>query len=95
MFDDKIMDMKFRDVLDTYGAIFNYDCGFCYGIAEYDTLDELFQEYDIEHDYPEAFVVENLVSNEIFDAYEDEVLNYDKLERIMSNLGITKKREMR
>jgi len=90
---EDILDLTLREVLDTYGAIYNPECGYYYGIACFDDIDELYYEYDIDETYPEAFEVENLIRDEVIVAFDEELIDLDKLKRIMHNLDIPKKAE--
>ena len=87
------LDMTLRDILDEYCAIYNLECGYYYGISKFDTIEELFNEYDVENEYPEAFEVDNIVNHEVLDSMCEELLSYDRLVKIMKNLGISKKTE--
>jgi len=88
----ELLDMKLGEVLERYVQIYNAECGYLYGIADLDDIDRLYSEYNIEDEYPEAFMPENLIHHEL-DIYSEDarVMPYEKLERIMKNLGITKK----
>ena len=85
-----LLDMSLREVLEKYCMVDNLECGYVYGVAEYDLVEDLYNEYDIES-YAEAFSVDGLISDEVIVSYDDEVLGRDKLERILKNLGIQKK----
>lgn len=88
---EDLMDMTLREVLDSYGAIYNPECGYYYGIASFEDIDELYYEYDIDEVYPEAFEVENLIRDEIIVAFDEELISFNRLEKIMKNLDIPKK----
>lgn len=88
---EDLMDMTLREVLDSYGAIYNPECGYYYGIASFEDIDELYHEYDIDEVYPEAFEVENLIRDEIIVAFDEELISFNRLEKIMKNLDIPKK----
>ena len=88
----ELLNMKLSEVLEKYVQIQNVECGYLYGITELDDVDRLYSEYNIEDDYPEAFMPEELIHPELGIYSEDaEVMTYEKLERIMENLGVTKK----
>ena len=89
---EDILDMTVRELLDKYCAIYNLECGYYYGITDFDTVEELFHEYNIDEEYPEAFNVELVINDELMDTF-DEVLTYERLVKIMDNLGITPKTE--
>ena len=88
-----IMDCTLRELLDHYCAIYNPECGYYYGIASFDDVDEIFGAYNIE-EYPEGFDVENLINDEILVSFDEELLSYERLERIMRNLDISKKEKI-
>ena len=88
----ELLDMPLSEVLEKYAQIYNAECGYLYGIAELDDVDRLYSEYNIDKEYPEAFMPEDLIHHELNIYSEDaEVMSYEKLEVIMKNLGITKK----
>lgn len=87
---EEILDMSLRDILDKYCAVYNLECGYYYGVSEFDSVDELFEKYNIEEEYPEAFYIEPIVNQEILDNF-DELLSYEKMVKIMDNLGINLK----
>ena len=86
-----LLDMKLKDVLEEYCCIYNLECGYYYGFARYDEVDELYNEYDIES-YSEAFGVETLINEELLVSYDEEILSAEKLVKILDNLGIKKKK---
>ena len=88
----ELLDMKLGEVLERYVQIYNGECGYLYGIADLDDVDRLYSEYNIEEEYPESFMPEDLIHHEL-DIYSEDarVMPYEKLEKIMKNLGITKK----
>ena len=88
----ELLNMKLGEVLEKYAQIYNAECSYLYGIADLDDVDRLYSEYNIDKDYPEAFMPEDLIHHELNIYSEDaEVMSYEKLETIMKNLGITKK----
>ena len=60
-----LMDMTLGDLLDTYGLLYNLECGYYYGICSYDLCDRMFEEYDMDT-YKEAVVVDPLIVMEVF-----------------------------
>lgn len=88
---EDLLDLTLREILENYVAINNLECGFYYGIADNDLIEEIYQEYNIEDEYPEAFDVENLINDELIVSYQEPLLTKPKLEKIMKNLGISKK----
>ena len=88
---DDILDLPLRTILESYSAVQNLECGGYYGVCSDDLLTELFQKYNIDEEYPEAFSVENLVYDELLVSYDEELLDGDKLVMIRDNLGISKK----
>lgn len=88
----ELLNLPLGEVLEKYAQIYNAECGYLYGIADLDDVDRLYSEYNIDEDYPEAFMPEDLIHHELNIYSEDaEVMPYEKLEVIMKNLGITKK----
>ena len=88
---EDLLDLTLREILEKYVAIRNLECCYFYGVAPVELIEKLFKEYNINEDYPEAFNVENIVDDELIVSYDEELLTYEKLERIMCNLGISKK----
>ena len=88
---EDLLDLTLREVLENYSAVQNLECGFFYGICKDTLLEDLFQKYNIEKDYPEAFNADTIINSELLVSYQDPLLTRDKLERIMDNLGITRK----
>ena len=88
-----LMDLTLREVLDKYVVLHNLECGGYYGLADGDEVEKLFENYNIEEDYPEAFHVESVIQDEVLVDYGEELVDYPKMERIMFNLGISKKEE--
>ncbi len=86
-----LLDLTLREILENYVAVFNPECCFYYGIFKVEDIDKIFKEYNIEKDYPEAFEVENLISDELIIDFNEEIKDYNKLLKIMDNLGISKK----
>ena len=86
-----LLDYTLRDLLESYCAIYNPECGYYYGIASFDDVDEIFGAYNVS-EYSEGFDVENLINDEILVSFDEELLSYERLERIMSNLDISKKK---
>ena len=88
----ELLNITLGELLERYVQIFNAECGYLYGIAELDDVNQLYYEYNIDKEYPEAFTMENLIPNELNIYSKDaEVMPYEKLENIMENLGISKK----
>ena len=88
----ELLNMKLMDILEKYVQIYNAECGYLYGIADLDDVDRLYSEYNIDKEYPEAFMPEDLIHHELDIYSEDgEVMPYAKLETIMKNLGVAKK----
>jgi len=88
----ELLNMKLIEVLEKYVQIHNLECGYLYGVADRDDVDRLYSEYNIKEDYPEAFMPDELICDELDIYSEDaEVMSYEKLEVLMKNLGIRKK----
>lgn len=88
---EDLMDLTLREILEKYVVLHNLECGYYYGFAEAETVEKLFKNYNIEEDYPEAFNVESVIQDEVLTDYGEEIIDYQKMEKIMQNLGITKK----
>ena len=87
---EELLDLTLREILENYCIVRNLECCFIYGVFKNEDIDRIFNEYNIEKDYPEAFNVENLIHDEVVLNYED-IKDYDALLRIMDNLGKKKK----
>lgn len=88
---EDLLDLTLREVLENYVTVRNLECGYFYGVFKNEDIEQIFQEFNIEEDYPEAFNVENLVDDELIVDYQEPVKDYNSLLRIMDNLGISKK----
>ena len=86
---DDLMDMTLREVLDNYCTFFNLECGYYYGIASYDLADRMYEEFNVDEEYPEAMSVESLIDEDLL--FREELIDWDKVVRIMNNLGVSKK----
>ena len=89
-----LMEMTLKEVLDKFCAVMSPECGYYYGIFKYEDVEEIYNEYNIDEEYPEAFYPEPLINEELMDC-ENPVGDYAKLERIMDNLGINKKTKLK
>ena len=85
-----LMDLTLREILENYVAVFNPECCYYYGIFRVEDIDRIFKEFNINKDYPEAFQVESLISDELIVDYDSEIRDYNVLLKIMENLGISK-----
>ena len=90
---EDLLDLPLRQVLKDYVCVYNLECGGYYGIFSDKDIEKIFDEYNINEDYPEAFAVEELINEELLFGFEEPVRDYDTLLRIMDNLGISKKTE--
>lgn len=81
--------MTVREVLDEYCVLFSPECCYIYGVTSWDNANKMYEEYNIEEEYPESMCPENLVNDEIWD--HDEIIDMKKIGRIMENLGISRK----
>lgn len=84
-----LLDLTVREVLDEHCVLFSPECCYTYGVTTYDKAEAMYNEYNVEEEYPESMSVEPLISHEIWD--HDELIDEDKIKRIMDNLGISKK----
>ena len=87
----ELLDMTLREVLDNYSAVMSLECCYYYGIFKDRDIEKVYEKYNIDEEYPEAFAPEPLISDEVLYDCSDDVGDYEKLERIMCNLGISKK----
>ena len=87
----ELLDLTLREILENYVVLANLECGGYYGVAPIPIVEKMYNEYNIEEEYPEAMSAMNLVDDEIIVSYDEEILTYDKLEKIMKNLGVNKK----
>lgn len=88
---DDLLDLTLREILENYVSIQSLECGYFYGITTVENAERIFEEYGVQETYAEAFFVDNLVSDELLIDGNKEILDYDKLVQIMSNLGVDKK----
>ena len=88
---EDLLDLPLREVLEKYCIAMNLECGYSYGVFKTDDIEQLFQEFNIEEDYPEAFSVRELIDEETILTYQEPIKDYNKLLTIMDNLGISKK----
>lgn len=90
---EELMDKTLREVLEDYSLIWNYECGFIYGIIPNDILEEVVNKYDKE-EYEESFVIEPIISIELLTDPEEELISMKKAEKIMKGLGIKPKKSL-
>ena len=87
---DDLLEMKFGEVLEKYGVLWNYECAYPYGICSNELVERMYDEYNVD-EYWEAMTVEMIINSEL--CFCDELITWEKIERIMDNLGISKKNE--
>lgn len=87
---EDVMDLTLGEILNKYGVLLNPECDFVYGFVKYDDVEKLYDEYDVDT-YKEAVEVDTFVPSYILTDCREEFLNYEDLEKIMSNLDIKKK----
>jgi hypothetical protein len=87
-----LLDLTLKEVLETYCVVCNPECGYYYGIFKTKDVEQIYSEFNIDEDYPEAFCPECLINENVFVSATDEIREYDVLLRIMDNLGISKKK---
>lgn len=88
---NELLDMKLKDILEQYIAVHNDECDYWYGIASFEDMEKLYENYNIHEEYPDAFSPSLIVSKELEIYARKPLLTYEKLENIMKNLGIPKK----
>ena len=89
----ELYDLTVGELLDEYCLLENLECGYYYGLVRLDFLDEVYEEYNIREEYPEAFDPQSIIPDEIL-VMEDSIISYDKLIRILRELGISKKEDL-
>lgn len=87
---DELLEKPLKELLDEYALLYNLECGYYYGICDLDTIDLMFQEYNVE-EYEDAMYIDTLIPESVLQNIDDETLTYEKIQKIMSNLGITKR----
>ena len=86
-----LLDLTLREILEKYCIVQNLECGYIYGVFKQDDVERIYEEYNVEEEYPEAFGVDNMISDEILVSYDEDIRDYATLIRIMENLGVNKK----
>lgn len=87
---EELLDKPLKELLDGYALLYNLECGYYYGICDLDTIDMMFQEYNVE-EYSDAMYVDSLIPESVLQNIDDETVSYEKIEKIMNNLGISKR----
>ncbi len=87
---EELLDKSLREVLEDYVAVYNLECGYCYGVASADDIESIIGENKVE-EYEEAFCIEPLIGYDVVASMNDELLSKDKMNRICNNLGIDKR----
>lgn len=86
---EDLLEMKFGEVLEKYSVLWNYECAFPYGICSNELVERMYDEYNVQ-EYWEAMTTDTIINSEVL--YEcDELITWEKIVRIMDNLGISKK----
>ena len=84
---EDLFNMTVGDLLENYQVLYNLECGYFYGICKTETVDKMYQDYRVE-DYNEAMSPEPLIRLEVLDEMMGDLIDDDKIGRIMDNLGI-------
>lgn len=90
---EELLSKTLWEVLEEYSMIYNYECGFSYGIVPNDILPEIIEKYEIS-EYPEAFAIEPVMDIDLIADTDDELLDNERISRIMKNLGIKTKKPL-
>jgi len=90
-----LMDLTLREVIENYVSVQSLECGYTYGICTSEDAKKIFKKYNVNEEYPEAFHVDNLIDDELLLDDTDPILTYEKLEKIIKNLSISKKGEQK
>ena len=96
MTEEKIKDIykkTLQEIIDEYCLLFNPECCYYYGVIRQEDADKMWNEYNIETEYPEAIITEPIIPLEILLDDEKPIIKQDKIKIIMDNLGITKKQK--
>ena len=86
-----LLDLTVREVLEEYCVLFSPECCYTYGVTTNELAEKMYQDYNIEDEYPESMCPEPLINHEVWD--HEELIDWEKIERIMDNLGISKKED--
>lgn len=84
-----LLEMKLKDILDEYCVVFSPECDYTYGISTWEDAERMYEEYDLEDEY--CYSADTLVPclNEFY--LTDEILDEERLDKILDMLGIEKK----
>ena len=86
---DDLYEMKVKDLLEEFCLVYSPECDYHYGIARWDDVGEIWEEYDLDEQY--CFEGDYLIPMDYgFDEGES-VLTLKDLKCIMDKLGIVKK----
>ena len=88
---EDLLDVTLGEILEEYSIAYNNECGFLYGVIPNDIIRIVNETYNLE-EYDEAFVIEPFIDIELLTDMENEVLDMDRIGKIMKNLGITTKK---
>ena len=86
-----LLDMTLGEVLQEYCILYNLECCYNYGITSSSNADRMYDEFNVEEDYPEAMTVLSVVDDDLLLDMDVELVDWDKIVRIMKNLDISKK----
>ena len=86
---DDLMKKTVEEVLDEYCIAFSPECDYNYGIARWDDVNRIHEEFDIEEQY--FFSGDSLIPIDYCFDYGEDILELQDLKRIMGILGIAKK----
>lgn len=82
---EDLMDMKLRDVLDEFCITYSPECDYHYGIARWDDVKQIFENFDLDEVY--CFDGDDLIPIDYLYC-SDDILSYEDLKEVMSKLGI-------
>ncbi|MBP5423017.1 MAG: hypothetical protein J6Y78_11305 [Paludibacteraceae bacterium] len=89
---DDLLEMKFGEVLEKYSVLWNYECAYPYGICSNELVEKMYEEYDVQS-YWEAMTTETIINSDLLYDASGELITWEKIVRIMDNLGILRKDE--
>lgn len=88
---EDLLDMKFGDVLDEFCIVFSPECDYFYGIARWDDVMQMWDEFELDEEY--CFDGDNLLQYAMEIDFQTDVLDINRLREILDYIGIKKKAE--
>lgn len=88
---EELLDKTLGEIIEEYSIACNYECGFIYGIIPNNIITSVNETYNI-NEYSESFIIDSIIDMELLSDSEKEILDMDRIDEIMTNLGISKNR---